>query len=400
MPSRLSILGQDAPATSSGSVVWQTAFRPFFLGAAGFGVLVMGVWMAILEGWLAWPTPLAPFPWHGHELIFGFALAVVAGFLLTASQVWTGLPTVSGLSLVAIFVIWAAARFAGFFATATPLVPALLNVAVPLTIAVVIGRPIVRARSGRNVPFILLLLVMAGACALVWSDALGWTGHTASRALWVALDVVLIMIVIVGGRIIPMFTRNATGAKVRPKRALDVLGPASLALLAVGHAALDPMSAVVAVTAVVAGVLNLARLVGWGGALALRTPFVGVLHAGYGFVAIGLLLEGGGVLGGVEAAHLGRHVMAVGGVALMSLGMMTRVSLGHTGRPLHPPRSTKLLYGALIVATVARFLASLFPGAAFTLWWVAAAAFAAGFFGFIVTYASVLLSPRADGKPG
>lgn len=400
MPSRLSIVGQDAPETSSGSVVWQTAFRPFFLGAAGFGVVVMAVWMSILEGWLAWSTPLAPFPWHGHEMIFGFALAVVAGFVLTATQVWTGLPTVSGTSLFAIFVLWVGARVGALFAAAAPLIPATLNVAVPLLVAIAIGRPIVRARSWRNAPFILLLLVMAGASAFVWTDALRWTANATSRALWVALDVVSLMIVIVGGRIVPMFTRNATGAKIRPQGALDLLGPSSLALLAVGHAIFHPTSTVVGGIAIVAGALNVARMVGWGGALALRTPFVGVLHAGYGFVAVGLLLEGGGLAVGIEAVHLGRHVLAVGGVALMSLGMMTRVSLGHTGRPLQPPRSTHLLYGTLLVATVARFAASLFPGAAFTLWWVAAVAFATGFLGFIVTYASVLVSPRADGKPG
>lgn len=396
----LSIVGQDAPVRSSGPVLWQTAFRPFFLGAAVFGVLVVAAWMSILEGWLGWAPPLAPFPWHGHEMIFGFALAVVAGFLLTASQVWTGLPTVSGRGLVVVFSLWVAARLATFFAAGAPLLAGGLNVSVPLAVAVVIGRPIVRARSWRNAPFVGLLAILAAATAMVWSDALGWTPGATSAALWVALDIISIMIVVVGGRIVPMFTRNATGAQIRAQNALDVVAPVSVGLLMVTHATLPAAATIPAVVALFAGGLNFARMWGWGGARALRSPFVGVLHAGYGFIALGLVIEGAGALTALDAVHPGRHVLALGGIALMSLGMMTRVSLGHTGRPLQPPRSTFVLYAALFVATVARFLASFIPSAAFALWWVSAGGFALAFVGFLVVYAPVLVSPRADGKPG
>jgi len=396
----LPILGRDEPhAARDGPPLGQSAFRPFFL-AAGLAAVALSLgWMALLEGWLTVSLPLPPFHWHGHEMIFGFALAVISGFLLTASRVWTGLPTVSGTGLAAVVGLWVAGRALSLGGASVGALAAGANIALPLVVAALIGRPIVKARSWRNVPFIGLLVAMAAADAAVWSDALGFTEGLASRALWVALDAVLVMIVLVGGRIVPMFTRNATGARIRRPNPLDVLGPAAVAAVMVAHATTGASTTSAAVS-IGAGALNAARLFGWGGARALRVPFVGVLHTGYGLVAVGLLLEGAAEFTQWRGVHPGRHVMALGGLALMSLGMMTRVSLGHTGRPLHPPASTPALYALVVAATSARAAASFAPEHAFVAWWIAVTLFAAAFGGFVATYAGILVAPRVDGKPG
>lgn len=400
MAPRLAIIGRDAAGVvPAGPALWQSGFRPFFIAAAAHGAFIAFSWMFVLEGWVLGATPIAPFSWHGHEMIFGFALAVVAGFLLTASQVWTGRSTLTGPPLVGAVGLWLLARIGTFFGGWLAPVGAAANVAFPLLVAGAIGGPIVRSKSWRNLPFIGLLSLLALASAAVWSEAFGWLRGGASRALWVALDAVLVMIVVVGGRIVPMFTRNATGARVRGRNVLDVAAPVSLGVVMLGHG-LTGTTPLTAGAALAAGALNLARMVGWGGGRALRVPFVGVLHAGYALVAIGLVLEGASELVGVSGTHPGRHVMAIGGIAVMSLGMMTRVSLGHTGRPLHPPRGTGALYGLLLFATVARLLASFVPAVAFTAWWVSAVAFSGAFLGFVAMYAQILLAPRVDGRPG
>lgn len=399
MVRRLSIVGQDGPAPSGGPVFWQTAFRPFFFFGAIFGAAFAILWMLLLSGIAAWPLPLPPFIWHGHEMIYGFALAIVAGFLLTATQVWTSRPTVGGPMLMLIATHWIVARVAASAGASVPELGAALNISFPIVVAVAIGRPIVLAGSTRNLPFVGLLGLLAAADGAIWGETLGFWDGVASAALWIALDAVSIMIVVFGGRIIPMFTKNATGAEIRAPNLWDVVAPASLVALMLAH--LPGVSApITAVVACVAGLSNLIRLRGWGGRRALRVPFVGVLHAGYALVALGISFEGVAPWVGLEGLNPGRHVVAIGGIALMSLGMMSRVALGHTGRPLHPGASVRYLYGLLLLATVARLVASFDASNAYGWWWATAALFALAFVGFAVSYAGILTSPRADGKPG
>jgi uncharacterized protein involved in response to NO len=396
--SPLRIMGQDPGGPPpQGLVLWQTGFRPFFLAAALLAVTLVPAWLLLLGGELPLAPGLGPLAWHAHEMVYGFALAVIAAFLLTAGQVWTGRVTARGPALVALFGLWATSRALNL--TSHLLLAALSSVAFPLSLALVIARPIFAAKSTRNLAFIPLLVVMAGAEAALYADAAGLLAGARVPAEWVALDVVAIMIVVVGGRIVPMFTKNATGCDVRAPGLVDHAAPWTLVALMGAHAASAPAT-LTAGLGLAAGAANLLRMRGWGTRASLAQPFVAVLHAGYAGLAIGLALEGALALTPQAHLHLGRHVMAIGGVAMLCLGMMTRVTLGHTGRPLHPPRGSAGLYGLLMVATATRAGALLVPEAATPLLWATAAAFVTAFAGYLALYARFLLIPRADGKPG
>lgn len=401
MSGRLAIVGQDAghaPAPK-GPVVLQTGFRPFFALAALSALSLVPILLLTLFGHLPLRPTFGPLAWHGHEMIFGFAQAVIAGFLLTAAMVWTGRETARGAKLGALIVLWGLGRLLLLLGPSAQWAAAVVNVAFPLALALAIAGPIYRSRSQRNYGFVPLLLLMAGAEVASFGDAIGYWPGAGPAAHWVALDVVVVMIVVVGGRIIPMFTKNATGCDLRDKNLLDHLGPWSVVVLVPLHALSAP-DAWLAGALLMAGLLNLARTYGWGGLTAARQPFVGVLHLGYLGVALGLTLEGAATLVPQLPLHSGRHLIAVGGVAVICLGMMTRVTLGHTGRPLHPPPGTAALYTGLVLAALARVAASLRPDLGAAPLYIAGAAFTASFAGYLALYAAFLWRPRADGKPG
>ncbi|MCA9552683.1 MAG: NnrS family protein [Myxococcales bacterium] len=398
MKPQLRIMGQDTGGPPpTGHVFWQTGFRPFFLAAGVHGVLFVPAWLLLLGGQLPLRPALGLLPWHAHEMLFGFTLAVIAAFLLTAGMVWTGRVTARGPALMGLVALWVASRVLNL--TPYLLGAAVVSVALPVLLAVTIARPVIAAKSTRNLPFIPLLLVMAAAEAALYAEAAGLLTSARGPAEWVALDVAATMIVIVGGRIVPMFTKNATGAEIRGANLLDQAAPWSLVALMAAHAATLP-AAITAALALAAGAINLLRMRGWGTRSSLAQPFVAVLHAGYAGLALGLLVEGALSFTPQANLHLGRHVMAIGGVAMLCLGMMTRVTLGHTGRPLHPPKGSAALYGLLLVAMFTRAAALLVPDLATPLLWVTGSAFILSFAGYLALYARFLVAPRADGKPG
>jgi len=402
-PPSLQIVGQDAghAPVPTGHVLWQTAFRPFFIVAALAALLIIPAWLCVLSGLLPLQPALDPLAWHGHEMLHGFALAVIAGFLLTAAMVWTGHETLRGKRLIALVGLWIAGRVLMLTGPSGLWAAAVVNTAVPLVVASGIIGPIIKARSTRNTPFIALLFVLSAAEVALFGEALGyWVGFR-SAALWLSLDVVAIMIVIVGGRIIPMFTKNAVGCEVRQANLLDRAAPWSLVAVAIAHAGgpLMPSAALYSLCGL-AGLINLLRMRGWGSWGASRTPFVFILHLGYGLLALGLLTEAITGWTALEPVHPGRHVLALGGVTMLCMGMMTRVALGHTGRPLHPPAGTHALYAAVALSTVLRISATFVVDYSRPLLWAAGLLFAGAFAGYLALYSGYLISPRPDGKPG
>lgn len=397
----LSIVGQDAghAPVPTGHVLWQSAFRPFFILGAAAAIILIPLWLLVLGGHIALNPAIDLLAWHGHEMLHGFVLAIVAGFLLTAAMVWTGHETLRGKRLLALALLWVVSRFLMLGGPSALIPAAIANTLFPLGVLAGLAGPIIKARSTRNVPFLFILLALAGAEVALFGEALGYWVGVRTAALWVSLDLIGLMIVIVGGRIIPMFTKNGAGAEVRQANLLDKLAPYSMALLAVCHA-LPFAEAAVYPVAALAGVLNLARMVGWGSIAAIKKPFVLILHLGYACLALGMLAEAGFGLTGQGVLHAGRHIMAIGGVTMICMGMMTRVSLGHTGRPLDPPAGTALLYGCLLVAAGLRFTASLIADSSQILLWTAGLLFCVAFVGYLVMYAGFLVVPRPDGKPG
>ncbi|MGZ3420548.1 MAG: NnrS family protein [Polyangiales bacterium] len=371
-------------------------FRPFFLAAGAMATLFVPLWLLILFGKVALPTRLAPTAWHGHEMVFGFAIAVVAGFLLTAVRNWTSKPTASGATLAGLVLLWFLGRTAFLFeAWLPPGVAAAIDLAFLPILAFSIAMPIVRAKVWRNLGFVpLLLLLFATNLLFHLSPA------SQSRALRVSIDIVLLIVVLMGGRVIPSFTANATKLDVRKRPALDWLSFGSMASVAVLEL-LEVSPKVFAIAAIVAGVTNLARMFFWHSTATRKQPILWVLHVGYAWLGLGLLLRGIAVFVPSWPATAPLHLLSVGAIATLILGMMARVSLGHTGRMLAVRGSIAFAFVALTVAALVRGLGPLVaPSAYLWLLVVSGGAWSLAFAIFTAVYAPILTSPRIDGKPG
>jgi uncharacterized protein involved in response to NO len=378
---------QGAPASASEpSGLWGRAFRPFFLGLAIHAALVVPWWVFAWLGRLpapAWPTPMA---WHGHEMVFGFVAAAIAGFLLTASPVWSGGPALTGRPLAALVALWALGRLS--FAAAGALPPAW-----------------VAAVDVAFLPGVGIVAALAVANAVVHAEALGLVAGVAGRALRFAVDLVVVLILVITGRITPAFTRNALR---RRGVELAIRSPRWLGALAIGAAgALAVVTPIVGRTpatgalAVLAGLAAAVRLAGWRPARVRSDPLLWSLHAGSAWVAAGLLLVGASDLGAAVPATAGLHALTAGAMGSTILAVVTRVGLGHTGRPLELPRGVVWSYVLVHAAAVARVAVPFAPGGAARALLVASGlAWAAAFAIFAIRYAPILTRPRPDGRPG
>jgi uncharacterized protein involved in response to NO len=386
--------------------LWGRAFRPFFLGVGVYGFLVVAAWTAIWRGAVAAPTWLSPAWWHGHEMLFGLVAAAIAGFLLTAAPVWTGRPALSGRPLVALFGLWAAGRLAmlGAGHLPTSLVAALDVAFLPL-VAGMLMRTLWCTGQRQNYAVVALVGVLALANAAVHAQALGLTAGSAPRALRFTADLVVVLIVVIGGRITPPFTTNAlirlgVDARASSRPWLDRLAIASVALLA-GVDLVAPRGVASGTLAALGALAVAARMAGWQTLRTWRDPLLWPLHAGMAWVAMGLLLVAAGDLGRSIPATAGLHALTAGAMGSMILAVMTRVGLGHTGRPLVLPRGAVGSYLLVHAGAAARVLAALAPGAFQPpLLLIGGVLWAAAFGLFAILYGSILTRPRIDGKGG
>jgi uncharacterized protein involved in response to NO len=387
-----------AGSASGGALpVLALGFRPFFLLTSLFAALAMPLWLLVLQGQASLPTRLAPVAWHSHEMVFGFAGGVIAGFLLTAVRNWTGQPTPSGAGLAVLVGLWLLGRIAVLLdGVLPPALAATLDLSFLPAVAVSIARPIVRARNFRNLGFIGLLGLLFGANLLFHLGPPEW----ASRATRLGVDVVLLVIVVMGGRVIPTFTGNALGVTVSRSPLLDWGSLASMAL--VTAADLSSMPARLAgVTSLVAGALNGARMLRWHSLSTRRTPILWVLHVGYAWLAVGLVLQGLAAFVPSWIATAPTHALTVGAIGVLILGMTSRVSLGHTGRMLVVSRPIAAAFGLLVLSAVVRSLGPLVLPAAYVGELVVSGVLWTAAFGvFVVVHAPILTSRRVDGKPG
>jgi len=371
-------------------------FRPFFLLAGVLATGLIPLWLFAFFGKIALPARLFPSAWHGHEMIFGFAVAVLAGFLLAAAKNWTNLPTVSGAPLGALVALLVLGRVLVLFSAFVPeIVVALVDLAFLPALALALAIPIVRAKNWRNLAFVPLMLILFVANAVFHFAPL----H-ASMILRFAIDVILVIITLMGGRVIPMFTANALKVEVRKNKSLDWASLISVAIVALLEVL--PFDArVLGVAAIVAGLINLVRLSGWRSLATLRHPILWVLHVGYAWLVLGLVLKGVTPFTTTWIPTAPVHALAVGTIATLILGMMTRVSLGHTGRMLVVSTPIALAYAALVVATVLRSVGPLVAPSAYAAMLIASGvAWTIAFAIFTVVYLPMLVTPRVDGKPG
>jgi len=372
-------------------------FRPLYLLASIFAAASIVLWTAQYAGWLAAPYLKGPL-WHAHEMLFGFTLAVIAGFLFTAVRNWTAQPTPTGALLAAIALLWIAGRV--LVLTHLGWASAIVNAAFPLAVAAGIGVPLARAGNRRNYFFVGLLALIAAAILAVHLVQLGALDLPGWVGIQVALDAVLFVMTVMAGRVIPMFTNNGVpGARARRLAWLErtVLGATLLVILT---DALQLRGWLLIAIVSIAAAAHAARLALWTPWKTLGTPLVWVLHAAYVWIPIHLALRALVELQWV-ASPLATHALTIGAIGGLTIGMMTRTARGHTGRPLQADRYEVACYALVLTAALVRVFAPMLAVeyylgsvvASGVLWSAAYALYA-------VRYWPVLTRPRLDGKPG
>jgi uncharacterized protein involved in response to NO len=374
-------------------------FRPFFLGAGAWAVAAIAIWLWSLELGAMRIGALDPLAWHRHEMLFGFVGAAIAGFALTAVPNWTGRLPIAGGSLAALALWWLTARLLPFAFPELPLVLlALLDAGFYIGLALLVLREILQAKN-RNVPVALVIVLFGIADLLDYAGLAGLVTTDVGVRFGITLAVTLVSLV--GGRIVPSFTRNWL-----QKEQVDGELPAGpnrfdLAVTCATAAALTAWTLAGSTPAVstalmLAGALQAVRLARWRGWRTLVSPIVLVLHLGYAWIALGLLLLGGAGFYPELPPSAGIHALAVGALAGMILAVMTRATLGHTGRALHAGPATKASYLALHLAAIARVCASLIPAYYPALLHLSAALWIAAFGLFLLAYVPLMLRPRAE----
>jgi uncharacterized protein involved in response to NO len=402
MRSSLPLLGRPPEPAAGTSPLAAKGFRPFFLLAGAFAALILPVWLLTLAGVLGTTRYLDGMSWHAHEMVFGFSMAVLAGFLLTAVGNWTGKETLVGTPLMAACALWVVGRIGMAIPDVLPRGgPALLDLAFVPVLAIAIARPLVATRSFRNFVMIAALAVMWLADLVVHLDALGITHGWSHRALVLAVDVVVLLMIVMSGRIVPMFTKNGTGvATVHGRPALDKAAIVAMVVtLLLTAVSTDPRLGGVA--AGVTAVLLVLRSWTWGTRHTARVPMLWILHAGHAWMAIGLVMRAAAAFSAAVPAAVATHALTVGAIGALALGMMARVALGHTGRAITSSRTVTLAFALVTVAAIVRVVGPLVDMAAYrTFVFIAGISWTAAFLLFVVRYAPVLTARREDGKPG
>jgi uncharacterized protein involved in response to NO len=385
------------------SVLVAEAFRPFFLGGALFVAALMTLWVARLAGWNASPLGWDPIAWHAHEMVYGFVPAAIAGFLLTAVPVWTQSPRVRGAKLAAVFGVWAAGRLVmtvplGLSAAGI----AIVDLAFLPALALCIARPILAGGKIPKIVFPLLLLLMFLGNALTHWQQIDPEAGTGRLGLRIGIYVIVLFIVIIGGRIVPVFTQNAfrrDGIDQTVRR-----GP-RLAQVSVGITAVffivDAGALSTELSMLFGAAAALALFIRWAGWQPLATaydPLLWSLQLGYLWVPIGIALIAAAKATPIVPWSAGIHALTAGAMGTMILAVMTRVSLGHTGRRLQALRGAVIAYVLVTVGAIGRVGAAWFPELGIRGLILSGILWAAAYAVFFATYARILLSPRVDAR--
>jgi uncharacterized protein involved in response to NO len=365
-------------------------FRPFFLAAGVWAVLSVALWVGTFAVGITLPTAFDPVSWHIHEMIFGYALAAVSGFLLTAIPNWTGRLPVAGLPLAMLAGLWLAGRVAcGISATIGPLAAAVIDLAFPALMLVVVVREITEGDNWRNLPMAVAVAVLLAANGLMHLESAG-TIPQSGLGWRLGLSVVLMLIVLIGGRIVPSFTRNWLVKAQSPSLPAAfgrfdrlTMAATAVALVSWSFAAEREWTGVLLAFA---GILNLARLGRWAGFKTAAEPLVWVLHLGYAWLGLGFVALGLAVSIGAISTASAVHALTIGAVGTMTLAVMTRASLGHSGRPLAADVPTTAAYVLVGLAAILRVLAELFGWVGTAPLLVPAGLWIAAFAAFVATY--------------
>jgi uncharacterized protein involved in response to NO len=384
--------------------LFELGFRPFFTGAGLFAVLAILLWMAIYVFALPLgPAGFAGILWHAHEMIFGYTMAVVAGFLLTAVGNWTGVRGLRGPALAALFVLWAAARAAYFLPPSWALrIAAAADLLFTLGLIAGVSLPVVQAKQWRQLGILTKLWLMLVANGLFYAGALGNLAPGIRWGLYTGIYLILGLIFTMARRVVPFFIERGVAEDFSPRnrRWVDV----GSIVLFLAWAALDvftQQAVLVACLSVPLVAIHTLRMRDWYTSGIWKSPLLWSLYLGYGFLVLGFALKVLSVWPGISPT-LALHAFAVGGIGLITIGMMARVALGHTGRDVFaPPRVLAPMFALVVLAALARAVAPVFDAAHYTAWIAAAQVlWALGFALFSAVYIPMLMRPRVDGRRG
>ncbi len=380
--------------------LFELGFRPFFLAAAVAAIALMLWWLAQLFTAVDANVYYGAAIWHSHEMVFGFAVAVIAGFLLTAVRNWTSVQTLKGNSLVTLVMLWLAGRLLPLFSTIFPAwLIAVVDFAFLPLLALSVAIPILRAKKRPQLIFVAMLLLMLIGNVMVHLEILGITVGSAEAGITLAINTVVLMIVIMAGRVFPMFTKNgAPGAEPRKWPWLEKTVIATMIVLLVVEL-FYPQAWLVAALAAVAALAHAARLWGWYSQRVWSVPLLWVLHLGYAWLVLGFALKAL-VITEMIAPLLAMHAIAAA-IAILCLGMMSRVALGHTGRALMPASSMSWAFALINFAMAVRVLVPMFvPDWSALAMIVSGGLWLIAFVLFVYVYLPILCRARVDGQPG
>lgn len=377
--------------------LFRLGFRPFYLLAAAFAAVSVPLWVARYFGHAQSFTHV-DLNWHMHEMVFGFAIAVIVGFLFTAGRNWTGLWTPRRGHLAALAGVWLAGRLAMLFAP--PLLAAVVDLAFLPLAAYPMYRVLRRAGNKRNMFLVVLLSLLTLINVCFHAAVAGWLPHSPMTPIYAAILVVVMIESVIGGRVIPGFTSNALpGVKPVTDTKRDRISIALTAIASVAWVALPP-SPFVASLAFAAACAQITRIAGWKPHVTLGSPLLWILHLSYAWIPAGFLLLSLATIG-IVTNSAAFHALAIGSMAGLIIGMITRTALGHTGRPLAAGRSELLMYLLVQVGAVARVIAATgSPEIRTAMLLATAASWSAAFVLYVVIYAPYLMRPRIDGREG
>ena len=388
----------------SSTALFQMGFRPFFLGASLFAILSMLIWTAIYSFQI--PIPLYFLPasvWHGHEMIFGYGMAVIAGFLLTAIGNWTGIPTIKGGKLALLFLLWGLARVLPLTGTASPIaLTAAFDLAFLLGLTIAAAIPIIKARSSNNYSIVAKLILILLSNVAFYLGVFQILDNGIYLGLYSGLYMILAVVLTIGRRVLPFFIERATNGRESLKnwRWLDLASLVFFLLFWLSEL-VQPYSSWVTIFSAILFALHSIRLAGWYSAEIWTKPLLWVLYLAYTLLTLAFALKAATGIFSLNP-FLALHAFGLSGVGIMTLGMMARISLGHTGRDVYnPPKILGLIFSLLLISAICRILLPLLEFNYYPVWvllsqslWITAFAL------FTWAYAPMLATVRIDNKPG
>ncbi len=378
-------------------------FRPFFLAATLFSMIAMLAWGAVylfniqLSAFNYYPASI----WHAHEMIFGYSMAVIAGFLLTAIKNWTGVQTVNGNKLMALLGLWILARAIPFMVNNGWVIAIIDGMFLPV-LAICIAIPLMQAGNKRNYFMVLLIIIFSLLNITIHLELLGLIYGLMSIVIKISLYLIIGLVIVMAGRVFPMFSQNGVMKKYQVKRyqLVEKLAMPSYFLFMLIMVFVNN-STVILIASILVASIHAMRLKGWYNPQIWQVPLVWVLHMSYLFIILGFIISAySAFLPSLN--FLALHVFSIGVLGTVTIGMISRVSVGHTGRDLkNPPKTVKTIFILIILATLIRVILPLFQPSYYQ--WsviISGSLWSLAFLLFFLSYMKILISPRPDGKPG